>query len=186
VAQQDEATSSSSARFDSAAGTWLLDPVGSSVSFDTKAMWLIKVHGTIPAVEGSAAISEDGQLVEGRLVLDATHVDTGTAKRDAHLRTKDFFDTETHPSVVFIATNATPVGGHVDQGTVDVDGKLTIGDQTRPITIRGEVKRDGDVATVTASFSLDRRDWGLTWAKMGAGVLNDVRVDARFIRGVAR
>jgi len=171
---------------DSGGRVWHLDALATSVTFDTKAMWLFKVHGTIPALEGSAVVGEGAQGAEGRLVLDATRIDTGTAKRDAHLQTADFFDTENHPTAVFVATSAAPMGGQVDQGTVEIQGKLTIADKTRPLTIRAEVRRDGDVAIVTSTFTLDRRDWGLTWAKMGAGVVNNVRVEARFTRDTSR
>ena len=48
------------------------------------------------------------------------------------------------------------------------------------------MRRDGDLAIVTSTFTLDRRDWGLTWVKMGAGVVYTVRIDARFTRDVSR
>jgi polyisoprenoid-binding protein YceI len=166
-------------------GVWQLDPLATSVAFDTKAMWFLKVHGTIPAVEGTAVVGPDGQITEGRLVLDPARIDTGNAKRDAHLLTGDFFDTEKYPTITFAAGRVSPIGGQVDHGMVDIDGKLTIGEATRPFAIRAEVRRDGDVATVTSTFQLDRRDWGLLWSKMGAGVLNDVRIEATFRRGAS-
>ena len=37
-------------------------------------------------------------------------------------------------------------------------------------------------ATLTAEAEIDRRQWGMTWAKMGAGVINHVVVVAQFTR----
>jgi polyisoprenoid-binding protein YceI len=165
---------------DELGGRWTLDPEATSASFDTKAMWILKVHGTIRATEGSAQIDADGQIRAGHVVFDASSIDTGQAKRDTHLRTDDFFSADQFGAIAFDVTGAQQVDGQVGDGTVELHGTLTIRDQTRPLDVRAEVHRDGDKATVTTAFDIDRRDWGLTWAKMGASTVNHVTVQARF------
>ena len=115
----------------------------------------------------------------GTLLLDAASVDTGNKKRDAHLRGTDFFDVGTFPTITFDATRATATGA----GAVSIEGTLTINGQTRPITVagRGEAAPDGAV-TVDAEADIDRREWGVSWAKMGAKVDNHVVVRARFTK----
>ena len=51
------------------------------------------------------------------------------------------------------------------------------------VTLEAAVAGEGSSVTVTGTIAdLDRRKWGLTWAKMGAGVHNKVAVTAVFNR----
>ena len=64
-----------------------------------------------------------------------------------------------------------------------VEGTLLIHGQRRPVTINADVTSDGTTTTVTGTIDdLDRRQWGLTWAKMGASVHNKVVATAVFKR----
>jgi polyisoprenoid-binding protein YceI len=157
------------------AGTWTLDPGGSSIAFRTKAMWILPVKGTLRVIEGAGTVAADGS-VGGTLVIDAASIDTGNAKRDTHLRTGDFFAVVEYPTITFAATGARPEG----DGRVRLEGMLTIRGQTRPLTVLAEVSVNEAVATATAEVDLDRSEWGLTWAKMGASVANRVAVHAQF------
>ncbi len=51
-------------------GTWVLDPEKTTVTFRTKAMWVLPVKGTAKALSGDAQISPDG-AVKGTLIIDA-------------------------------------------------------------------------------------------------------------------
>lgn len=159
------------------AGDWTLDASGTSVAFRTKAMWVLPVKGTMRVIEGRGTVAADGR-VSGTLILDPASVDTGNAKRDAHLRTNDFFDVAEYPTITFVASGARPE----DDGRVRVEGTLTIHGQTRPLTVLADVGVNGAVATADAEVDIDRREWGLTWAKMGAGLANRVIVHAQFLR----
>jgi polyisoprenoid-binding protein YceI len=159
------------------AGTWTLDPARTSILFHTKAMWILKVKGTIQALEGGGTVGDDGGL-SGTLVLDAASVDTGNKKRDAHLRTADFFEVDTHPTMTFTAADARPNPA----GRVEVTGTLTIHGQSRPITVEADVQVAGGSATVSAEVDIDRAAWGLTWSKMGAGLANRVVINAVFTK----
>jgi polyisoprenoid-binding protein YceI len=160
-------------------GAWQLDPKVTSIEFHTTAMWgLAKVTGTIRAVQGGGAVV-DGGAVSGELVLDAASIDTKIKRRDKHLRGRDFFDVGTYPSLTFAATEATLL----PNGTVRIKGSLRIKDQSRPIEL---------VATATAPSAhrivlsgevvIDRREWGVSRAPMGAGLANRVVVVAQFVR----
>lgn len=158
------------------AGDWTLDPAQTSVTFRTKAMWAFPVKGTMTALSGAAHVS--GSDVHGTLVIDAASVDTKNKKRDAHLRTKDFFEVETHPTLVFTAT-----GGHRSgDGHVDITGEFTVRGVSLPLTLHADVEVSGHTATLTTHFEIDRSQWGLTWTKMGAGLNNQVEIRAHFTR----
>ena len=86
-------------------GTWTLDPGRTTIRFQTKAMWVLNVSGPLRATEGSCAVEGGGQAT-GRLVLDASSIDTRNRRRDAHLRGADFFEVRRHPIMVFDVTEA--------------------------------------------------------------------------------
>jgi polyisoprenoid-binding protein YceI len=159
------------------AGSWTLDPARTSVEFHTKAMWVFPAKGTARALEGGGTVRADGGL-EGTLVIDAASIDTGNKKRDEHLRTADFFEVEKYPTITFTVTG-TSIGS---AGTVELTGNLTVHGQTRPVTLTADVSAAGDSVTVTTEVDVDRSEWGLTWAKMGAGLKNRVVISAQFDR----
>jgi polyisoprenoid-binding protein YceI len=162
-----------------AVGTWTLDAAATTIDVHTKAMWgMVKVNAHFKALEGSGVVGADGS-VTGSLTVDAASVDSGVAKRDEHLRTKDFFEVETHPTFVYEATSVAPAA----DGTFAISGTFTVHGQTRPLTVTATATPDGaDRVTVNGTADLDRTDWGLTWTKMGARVHNHIVVAAVFTK----
>ena len=158
-------------------GTWTLDPATTTVAFTTKAVWLLPVRATARATRGSGSVGEDG-LVRGTVEFDAASIDTGNAKRDQHLRGEDFFEVTRYPTFVMDVRGARATGAD----TYELDATLTIRDTTRPLTLPATAAVSGDTATVTVVADIDRSEWGLTWAKLGAGLKNHVVVTARFTR----
>jgi len=159
------------------AGTWTLDPARSSVEFLTKAMWVLTVKGTVRAVDGTATVGADGAMT-GSIVFDAASFDTKNKKRDAHLRTEDFFEVQKYPTITFAVTGASPL----PTGQVELTGELTVHGRSRPVTVQADVSGTQEQATVTAGFDIDRSAWGITWSKLGAGLSNLVTVTATFTR----
>lgn len=160
------------------AGTWSLDPARTTVTFRTKAMWMLPVKGTIRALEGGGTVGPDGSI-EGRLVLDVTSLSTGMGMRDKHLMSADFFDAAANPTIEFDLTGVRPAEG----GRLVLDGTLLVHGERRPVSVDADVAVHGDSVTVTGRVAdLDRREWNLRWAKMGAGVHNTVEVSAVFAR----
>lgn len=171
--------SSANPQLASIAGAWQLNPEGTTVEFHTKAMWgLAKVTGTFDAVRGTGVVGDDG-AVSGELVFDAASIDTSNKRRDTHLRSDDFFDVGKYPTFAFTASEAVPSA----DGTVRVTGTLRIKDQSHPIELAAtSTEPSPDRVTVRAEATIDRSEWGLTWAKMGARLVNRVVVVAQFAR----
>ena len=90
-------------------GTWALNPERTSVTFRTKAMWVLPVKGTAKALAGDAEITPGG-AVTGTLVIDAASFDTKNTKRDDHLRSEHLLEVAKYPTIVFKATGGRPVG----------------------------------------------------------------------------
>src|ERR1700685_646928 len=111
-------------------GTWTLDPHRSTVQFQTKAMWIQTVKGTLRVTEGSGTVEGDGR-VSGRLVVDANSIDTKNKRRDEHLRGADFFEVQKHPSIVFDVSEARL--GAPGQSTLM--GTLSIRGVSRPVEL---------------------------------------------------
>ena len=91
-------------------------------------------------------------------------VDTGDAGRDEHLRTSDFFDIQTHPTMTFKSTGITASGGDYE-----LTGDLTIRGVTKPVTFElefGGVGADPWGNTAPGSRrppTINRKDWGLEY-----------------------
>ncbi|HEV3379513.1 MAG TPA: YceI family protein [Trebonia sp.] len=159
-------------------GAWVVDPAASTATFASKTFWgLATVRGTFGGVSGSGTVAEDG-TISGELILDASKLDTKNKKRDEHLRSKDFFDTEQHPSVVLRLSSAKQTGDTIEgTGTIEAAGK------TQPLTFTAKADDGDDSVTLTAEATVDHRALGMTWNQFGmlAGVAKGT-VTARFVR----
>jgi len=159
-------------------GSWTLDPRRTTIAFQTKAMWILTVDGTLRATEGDATVDGDAR-VAGRLVIDTKSIDTKNKRRDKHLRGADFFEVAKHPNIVFDVTGAR-LGA---PGQSAVLGNLSILGICRPIDFQAALRVEPDGAvTLVAQTQIDRSEWGMSWTKMGAGLSNHVTVSATFVR----
>ena len=146
---------------------WQVDAAHSQVSFAVKHMMFATVRGRF--TDFQATVETDAQTLAPRRItatIDANSITTGVEKRDAHLRSPDFFDVANHPAITFVSTRITPAGA----GRYTVAGDLTMHGVTKSITLTLETagsaftdpwgaQRTGGVATGTIS----RKDFGLTW-----------------------
>jgi polyisoprenoid-binding protein YceI len=150
------------------AGDWILDTSRSAVSFKNRSMWgLVPVHGVFRQVTGDGTVSPAGE-VSGSLTAAAASIDTKNAKRDTHLRSADFFDTENDPDIAYTVQGIRPS----EQG-VTVSGSLSIRGRTRLVTFDGAatVRGDGEV-WLDATVGINRGDFGLVWNPMGLVSMN--------------
>lgn len=171
----DQATVVQSAR---AVGEWQLDADRSTVRFAVKNFWgLMTVEGRFTRVDGFVDVHDDGALA-ATLTVDAASVDTGNAKRDVHLRSKDFFDVEHFADMVVRID-------HVDlasAGEGTAHGRMTVLGETRPVEVALRIdspSTDG-AAVVHATTTVDRAAFGMTWRPMKMAAL-EVHVDAELV-----
>jgi polyisoprenoid-binding protein YceI len=160
-------------------GNWTLDAAKSTVGLRSRSMWgLVSVKGVFRQVSGQGAVSPAGD-VSGIMTVSAASIDTKNKKRDTHLRSADFFESDTYPDITFTVNGARPSG----QGAT-VSGSLTVRDRTRPVTFDAQVSVvSDDEISFDAEVQIDRSDFGLTWSPMGmASMHNTITVHAVFTR----
>jgi polyisoprenoid-binding protein YceI len=159
------------------AGSWALDPGRSSVKLTTKSLGLVRVSGEFRELTGTGTIEPDG-TVRGTLTLATASFDTRNAKRDAHLRSAELFDSDQYPDLTFTIGSARLAGPE----QAELNGALTIRGVTRPLSFGAAVTIRGDGEIVLdAQVRVNRADFGLTWNVLGmASMMNTITVHALF------
>ena len=115
-------------------GTWNVDPAHSRVGFSVKHLGISTVRGEFRDFAGSLVIGEDGTIsASGTVAVDS--VDTHQPDRDAHLKSADFFDAESHPQITFESTSVVAT----DEDTYEITGDLMLRGVTQPITLTAEI-----------------------------------------------
>lgn len=152
-------------------GTWAVDPSHSSVDFQVKHLGIANVRGRFNKFEGSVEIEEDGEA-RAYGTVDAESIYTSDEKRDAHLRSPDFFDAERYPEIRFESHAITRTGDE----TLEIAGELTIHGVTRETTLKAEltgIEQDpwgNERVGLEVSGEIDRRDYGITFNQaLGSG-----------------
>ena len=146
------------------AGTWVLDPSHSEVTFSVRHMMISKVRGTFGMKSATLVAPENPLDAEVTASVDVASVDTNDEGRDGHLRSADFFDAETFPTMEFVST-----GARVEGGDFFIDGDLTIRGTTKPVSFEFEFGGFGQdpygnyKAGASATTTINREDFGLTW-----------------------
>lgn len=158
-------------------GTWTIDPTHSSLEFTVRHAMIAKVRGRFTEFSGTLVL-DDAEPTRSSAVVDVAlaSVDTGNTQRDEHLRTSDFFEVETFPTMTFRSTKAEDTG----DGQYVLHGDLTIHGVTKTVVF--DVVVNGTAIDpfgnerigFEGSATINRKDWGLTWnapLEAGAGVL---------------
>jgi len=141
-------------------GVWRLDPADSSVEFHVRHFYgLMTVKGHFDRYDGTLDLRARPAVT---LTIDAESLDTKQAKRDKHLRSKDFFDVDHHPEVRFVSTTAT-----LDGDVLRVSGQLHAGGKTVPLQLDARVVEAQGQLRLEATTPVDHRELGMTWSPLG-------------------
>ena len=158
------------------AGTWVIDPVHSSIAFSVRHLVVSKVRGTFGTFSGAIVVAEDG-TPSVSAEIDVDSVDSGNEQRDAHLKAGDFFDAENFPKASFVSTGVRSAGDDYV-----LDGEFTLRGVTKPIELALEFNGTnpgmghGEVAGFEATVELSRKDFGVgaeTALESGTVVVGD-------------
>jgi polyisoprenoid-binding protein YceI len=166
------------------AAPWEIDGSHSQIGFNVKHMMVSTVHGQFKKAKGTLDI-DDKNLEKSTInvEIDAASIDTNDPKRDAHLRSSDFFDVEKFPALTFKSKKVKALGG----GRAQALGDLTIHGITREVTLdvtelTAPVKDPwgGYKRAASASTKINRSDYGLKWNKAleagGVLVADEVKI----------
>lgn len=172
-------------------GTYSIDASHSNVEFAVRHMMISTVKGRFGDVEGTVVIPEVGQPTVDVTIRTAS-VDTRSEQRDGHLKSADFFDVETHPTLRFTSTRVERT-----EAGYKLIGDLTIKDATRPVTLTVTEEGVGvdpwgnQKAAFTATGKINRGDFGLNWnaaLETGGVLVSDevkLSIDAQLIKQAA-
>ncbi|OYN89381.1 YceI family protein [Parenemella sanctibonifatiensis] len=165
------------------AGTYVIDPSHSELSFTARHAMVTKVRGTFNDISGTATTEANLQNARIEVKVGVESINTRSADRDGHLKSADFFDVAQYPNITFVSTD---VQGSGD--TLTVTGNLTIKDVTKPVTIDFEVSGPAtdpfgnERIGAEGAIEVNRKDFGLTWnaALETGGVLVSEKVKLAF------
>jgi polyisoprenoid-binding protein YceI len=103
--------------------TYVIDPAHSSAHFSVRHLMISKVRGAFKTLSGTISLPDSGPIPTSvNVVIDAASIDTGEAQRDGHLKSADFFDVETFPTLSFTSTSISKI----DDESFDAAGDLEI------------------------------------------------------------
>lgn len=143
------------------AGTWLIDPLHSSLTFFVRHLMVNNVRGRFDRFSGSIVITEDG-AASVSAEIQADSVNSGSEQRDEHIKSPEFFDAQQYPVASFSSTAVQPNGDRYA-----VKGDFTLKGVTKPITLdlkfngKNPGMGRGEVAGFEASVVLNRKDFGI-------------------------
>ena len=173
--------------------TWNLDPAHSQSSFSVRHLGLSNVRGEFGKMDGKLQLDpKDLTTAKVEATIDVTTIDTREPKRDAHLKSPDFFDAANHPKMTFKSTKVETAGDK----KLKVTGDLTIRGNTKPVTleldVNGPIKDMQGAQRIAAqgTTKLNRKDYGLAWNNLieTVPVVGDevtVEIAAQFVQAPA-
>lgn len=161
-----------------AADTYTFDKAHSTVGFQVRHIFTM-VSGTFTDFAGTIQVDKANPAASSvDFTIQATSIDTNEARRDAHLRSADFFDVATHPTIAFKSTSIKPLGGN----RYEVTGPFAMHGVTKPVTLsveflgEGKDPRGNEKMGFQVTTTLNRKDYGIVWnmaLDQGGMVLGD-------------
>ncbi|HWG60247.1 MAG TPA: YceI family protein [Streptosporangiaceae bacterium] len=159
------------------AGKWSIDPVHSEVGFSVRHMMVSKVRGKFTKFSGELVTGENPLDSSVTAEIDLASIETGAAQRDDHIRSADFFEVETYPTMTYRST-----GVRADGDDFVLDGELNLKGVTKKVPLKLELNGfgpdpyGGTRAGFTASTEINRRDFNVNFSapmQNGGAVVSD-------------
>lgn len=154
-------------------GTWVIDPKHSAVTFQIKHMGFARIHGRFRVFTGQIDVPAEAGTFVASGEIDARTIDTNQERRDAHLRSPDFFDVERFPTIGF--STATAEFG--DDMALRLTGPLTMHGVTQEIELNGTIAglakgHDGQQRLgLSVSGAIDRSAFGIDYNRVVEGLI---------------
>lgn len=163
--------------------TFIVDDEHFSIVFEIMHIGYAPVMGMFREVEGQFVYDEEArELKSGQLVFQSDSVYTNHKERDQHVRNEDFLNSGEYPEITFTVTGFEATG----ENTGKVTGDLRMLGKTRPVVLDVTLNKAGVypfgheeyTLGISASTTLERSNWGMTYGLDG-GLVGD-EVDLRF------
>jgi polyisoprenoid-binding protein YceI len=168
---------------------WKLDASHSKVGFSVTHLMVSETEGKFKVYDGKVSSKSELDFTDASIefTADAASINTEDEKRDAHLKSADFFDTEKYPKLIFKATSMKP-NAKKGKTAYDLEGDLTMHGVTKKVKLSaiGASKTVKDPwGNIKYGFkitgTLNRKDYGLNWNAAletgGVVVSDEVKLD---------
>ncbi len=166
-------------------GDYTVDVAHTRIGVRARHAMVTTVRGAFTSFTGRAHLDAAKPAASSvDLTIDTASIDTGNADRDAHLRSADFLDVETHPEISFVSTGVE----QVDDEVYRVAGDLTIKGATRSVAVDFALTGSAmdPFGNLRVGFEgalvIKRSDWELTWNAVleTGGVLVSDKIQIEF------
>ena len=155
-----------------ATGTWDIDPTHSEVGFVVRHLVVTKVRGRFASFSGTIVTAENPLESSVDISVDLDSITTNQEQRDGHLRSADFFEVETYPTMTYKAS-----GARQDGDKFVLDGELTLKGVTKVVPLTFELNGIGEnplaggtVAGFSGTASINRKDFNVNFEGVQNGI----------------
>jgi polyisoprenoid-binding protein YceI len=118
-----------------AAGRWTVDDVHTSVGFSVRHLGVSKVRGRFNTFFADVVIGSDLATSSVDASVALSSIDTGNQDRDTSVQAPYLLDVAHRPTLTFRSTSISALD---DERSYAIAGDVTIGEVTRPLTLRAE------------------------------------------------
>lgn len=159
------------------ASEYNLDKAHTTVGFNVKHMMITNVSGNFKSYDATMDFDESTKTFKKfSATVDTSSIDTRIEKRDAHLKSEDFFFVDKFPKMSFEMTSYQADG---DDGKMS--GNLTIRGVTKPVTFEiDDISMMSKKVGFEMEAKINRTDFGLNWNKAlelgGVAVSDEVKI----------
>jgi polyisoprenoid-binding protein YceI len=147
-------------------GTYTIDPAHTEVGFVARHLIGTKVRGRFTEASGTFTVAENPEESTLEAEVKTASIHTNQSMRDDHLRTNDFLDVETYPTITLKSTGLKKL----TDSEWKLTGDLTIRGVTKSVEFDLEFLGEGPsmqegktVVAFSASTDIDRRDFGVNF-----------------------
>ena len=148
-----------------AADSYTVDPAHTFPNFEINHLGFSTMHGRFGATNGKVVLDTAAKSGSIDITIDATSIDTGHAKRDAHLKSEEFFNVGKFPTLIY---KSTKLKFSADKLT-GADGDLTLLGVTKPVSLAVTFFNCGphpmnkkQMCGANATATIKRSDFGLS------------------------
>lgn len=164
--------------------SWNVDKAHSEVTFSVRHLGISRVTGAFHDFDATVEVDPDNlHTLQTAATVQIASIDTRNEDRDDHLRSDDFFDAVSYPTMSFESTGIS----NVDGSTFTLEGDLTIKDVTKSVAFdaafvgAAQGPMGNERAAFTATTIIDRTEYGLMWNRLteagGVVVGHDVTIN---------
>jgi len=171
---------------------WIIDTTHSTVGFKIKHMMITNIKGVFSDYKGEMILSDEN-FENASLSFEgqAKSISTNNQDRDNHLRSADFFDVDSFPTLSFKSSSVTKKSGNnfIVKGNLDLHG---VSNEITLDTEFGGIMNDpwgNPKVGINLYGKINRKDWGLNWNSTletgGILVSEEVRleIELQFVKG---